>query len=63
MKFEGTKYDRVESAYLALEFLRQAYEENKIGEIENMEDVFDALDISGALAYAYERLACYHIDL
>ena len=46
----------IEDAADALRFLRVAYEENKLAEIENMEDVLQALDISQDLEYAISKL-------
>ena len=62
MKFITNSHDAADRAYDALLFLRNAYDAGKIGEIENMEDVFDALDISGELELAQKRLKQYHID-
>ena len=52
----------VEDAYEALQFITEAYKKGKLDEIENMEDVLDALDISGDLEYALQRLKEFHIE-
>lgn len=64
MKFKTRSCSsNADKAYKALEFLREAYSEGKLNDIENMKDVFDALDISEDLEFAYRRLRDYHIDL
>ena len=62
MKFEPHYISKADLAFRALEFLRDAYERGLIGEIENMDDVFDALDIAQDLEYAHQRLDQYHIE-
>lgn len=62
MKFEPHYSGKSDRAYEALEFLRDAYERGLIGEIENMDDVLDALDIAQDLEYAHQRLDQYHIE-
>lgn len=52
MKFETICSSKTDKAYFALEFLRKAYEDNRLNEIENIDYVFDCLDISGDLEYA-----------
>lgn len=62
MKFSSHSSELSDRAYDALEFLRNAYMSGMLAEIENMEDVFGALDISQNLAYANQRLKSYHIE-
>lgn len=62
MKFETLCTTKSDKAYFALDFLRKAYEEGRLNEIENIEYVFDCLDISQDLEYAQQRLELYHID-
>lgn len=64
MKFNRnrTYKNLVDDAFEALQFLRDAYENNRLNEIENMDDVLDALDISGDLEYALQRLKDFHIE-
>ena len=64
MKFNRnrTYKNLVDDAFEALQFLRDAYENNRLNEIENMDDVLDALDISGDLEYALQRLKEFHIE-
>ena len=53
--------DLVDDAFEAMQFLRNAYESGRLNEIENMEDVLDALDISIDLEQALQRLKELHI--
>ena len=64
MKFNTNRTYKslVDDAFEALLFLRDAYENNKLNEIENMDEVLNALDISGELAYALQRLKDFHIE-
>lgn len=64
MKFNRNRTCKnlVDDAFEALQFLRDAYENNRLNEIENMDDVLDALDISGDLEYALQRLKEFHIE-
>ena len=62
MKFETNCTTKSDKAYFALEFLRKAYEDNRLNEIENIDYVFDCLDISGDLEYAQQKLEEFHID-
>ena len=51
MKFDYNVSYKPDLAFYALEFLSEAYESGTIIDIENMEDVLDALDISQDLEY------------
>ncbi len=62
MKFEIICSSKTDKAYFALEFLREAYMANKLNEIENIDYVFDCLDISTDLEYAQQKLEEFHID-
>lgn len=62
MKFETSCSDQAGKAYFALEFLREAYKNGKLQEIENIEYVFDCLDISSDLEYTQQKLKEFHID-
>ena len=62
MKFETSWSDQASKAYFALEFLREAHKNGKLQEIENIEHVFDCLDISSDLEYAQQKLKDFHID-
>ena len=63
MKFETRWTDKTTRAFEALEFLRVAYKGGKLSEIENMEEVIEAIDIVQDLEYAYSVLESYHINL
>ncbi len=62
MKFETVCTNSADKAYVALKFLRDAYEKNKINEIENLEYVFECLDISQDLEYANRKLDEFYIE-
>ncbi|MDY5669656.1 MAG: hypothetical protein SPF87_04360 [Bacilli bacterium] len=62
MKFETICNSKTDIAYFALEFLRKACDDNRLNEIENIDYVFDCLDISGDLEYAQQKLEEFHID-
>lgn len=62
MFFQKDRSDKVGEAYSALEFLREAYQAGRLDQIENMEDVLEALDISQDLEHAKERLRDFHIE-
>ena len=62
MKFETICNSKIDKAYFALEFLRKACDDNKLNEIENIDYVFDCLDIFGDLEYAQQKLEEFHID-
>ena len=62
MKFETICNSKTDKVYFALEFLRKACDDNRLNEIENIDYVFDCLDISGDLEYAQQKLEEFHID-
>ncbi len=51
----------VEDLGAAIRFLRDAYEQGKVSEIENMEEVLDALDVVEQLERALRLLEENHI--
>ena len=53
--------DPIKDAYDAWLFLAKAYEEGTIGQIENMDDVLEALDISQQLESAQILLKEFNI--
>ena len=59
MRYINECSDSADRAYFALEFLKEAYENNKFNEIENMEDIFNALDISMELKDLKEKIMEY----
>ena len=65
MKFSISRnyQDTVLDAADAINFLREAFESGKLNEIENFDELIEALDISGELEYAHQRLKDYNIDL
>ena len=62
MRFETICSSKTDKAYLALEFLREAHKTNRLNEIENIDYVFECLDISNDLEYAQQKLKEFHID-
>ena len=62
MIFEDNHSSKTDKAYFALAFLREAKKNNKLNEIENIDYVFDCLDISGDLEYLEQKLKENHID-
>ena len=62
MRFETKCSDKVGRAFFALEFLRKAFEENKIAEIENFHDIIESLDISQDLDQALQILKALNIE-
>jgi len=62
MIFEDNYSSKTDKANFALMFLREAKKSNKINEIENIDYVFDCLDISGDLEYLERKLKENHID-
>ena len=62
MKFETKSVRDVDRYNDALTFLQDAYDKGTINEIENMDALFDELDILGYIEYLQDRLKVYHID-
>ena len=62
MKFETICNSKTDKVYFTLEFLRNSCDDNRLNEIENIDYVFDCLDISGDLEYAQQKLEEFHID-
>lgn len=63
MKFVTNCTSKVDKSYFALEFLRSASKSKQLNEIENIDYVFECLDISEDLEYAQQKLKEFHIDL
>lgn len=61
MVFKEISTNKIDRAHFALEFLRKAHKESKLNEIENMDEVLDALDISQDLEAANQKLHEFHI--
>ncbi len=61
--FIAKGYSKIDDASEALEFLRKAHKEGRLSEIQNMEQVLDALDISQDLEFARSALSDNHINI
>ena len=46
MRFECKEHGNLDIAIAALEFLKKAHEEGKLNEIENFDDVLDAINFN-----------------
>lgn len=62
MKFETQSIGDVNCYNDALAFLKDAHAKGAINDIENMGELFDALDINLVIEYLQARLRVYHID-
>lgn len=63
MKFETRCSERARQVFEAIEFLRKAYKEGKLLEVENFDDLLEALDSSQELEYYYSVLKGNHINI
>lgn len=62
IKFVCLSNSKIEKASQALDFLKNVSGNNQLGSIENIDYVFDCLDISGDLEYLEQKLKENHID-
>ena len=62
MKFITHCSSASDRAYEALEFLKEAYANKKLNDIENMEEVFEVLDIALLLEEKENKLKEFHIE-
>ena len=62
MKFVTSCTSKVDKAYFALEFLRNVSKSKQLNEIENIDYLFECLDVSEDLEYAQRKLKEFHID-
>ena len=62
MRFECKEHGNLDIAIAALEFLKKAHEEGKLNEIENFDDVLDAIDLISEVEYLQQRLKDYNIS-
>ena len=65
MKFviEKKNPDRIEQVADAIEFLKKAFKEGKLKEIENFDDLIEALDSTQDLEYLCTLLEQNHINI
>ena len=61
MFFHCVSSEKTERAFFALQFLQKAIAEKTIYEIENIDELINALDISQDLAFAEQQLKSNHI--
>lgn len=61
MKFQTICTDESEKAFFALEFLKEAFKNDCLNQIENMDEILNALDISQELAYCQKLLNDHYI--
>ena len=61
MKFSPSSNWPLDCLIEGLSFLRKAYEEDRVTEIENMDDVIDSIDIVGYVEHLESILNFYSI--
>lgn len=62
MKFDTRYNDLEDRVYRATKFLEEAYNNKTICDIENIDELFEALDVAEDIAYLESKLKAYHLE-